>query len=114
MQIGINAEEKGNSILNDEVRHAIRDIRDGKSPGSDGINIEMIKCLEEWGVDRLTKLFNNIYNMGNMPKDFLKNIFIPMPKKSNARECAQFRTICLTSHVLKVLLKILLNRIRTK
>lgn len=62
----------------------------------------------------LTKLLNQIYKSGNIPRDWLKSDFIPIPKKANAHTCEDFRLISLMSHGLKLLLKIIHKRIFKK
>jgi len=59
-------------------------------------------------------LCKNIYNTGNWPTDFTKTMLIPLPKKTNAVECSDHRTISLISHASKIILKILTNRITAK
>ena len=46
------------------------------------------------------------------PQDWKKLVFIPVPKKGNAKECSNYRTIALISHASKVMLKILLARVQ--
>ena len=55
-----------------------------------------------------------IYETGVWPEDFTRAILIPIPKKANASECADHRTISLTSHASKILLKILTKRLEAK
>ncbi|CAF1377520.1 unnamed protein product [Adineta ricciae] len=85
-----------------------------KATGPDGISVEMIQCLDEIGVDVMTKLVNKIYDTGDIPEDLTKSIFIALPKKSGATECELHRTISLMSHVTKILLKILMLRMKNK
>ena len=65
-------------------------------------------------MDPLWKLFNKIFETGQIPTEMLKSIFIAILKKSNALDCENHRTISLMSHTLKLLLKIILQRIRRK
>lgn len=62
----------------------------------------------------MVKLYNQIYRSGVIPKEWLMSTFICLPKKANARECSDHRIISLMSHVLKLLLKIIHNRIYQK
>ncbi|GFR58185.1 RNA-directed DNA polymerase from mobile element jockey-like [Elysia marginata] len=89
-------------------------MKNGKAAGPDQIPIELLKALGNWGIDQLTKLLNRIYDTGNIPKDMLISTFITLQKKPGATECENHRTISLMSHTLKLLLKILLTRIRSK
>lgn len=86
----------------------------GKAVGPDGVHIELIKLLGDFGIDVLVKLFNNIYDTGELPDDWLKSSFLPIPKTSNAKTCNKYRLISLMSHVLKIFLKILHNRMYNK
>ncbi|CAF1369208.1 unnamed protein product [Adineta steineri] len=89
-------------------------MKTNKATGPDGISIEMIQCLDELGVDVMTKLINKIYDTGEIPEDLTKSIFIALPKKPGATECELHRTISLMSHITKVLLKILMMRMKNK
>ena len=108
----INKEMSGLPIMKDEVRKAIKKMKIGKATGPDNIPIEVIVALEDLGVDIVTKLVNCIYDNGEIPKDMLKSIFIPLPKSPGATECGSHRTISLMSHFTKVLLRVLMERMR--
>lgn len=101
-------------IIKSEVIKAIRQSKTGKAPGPDDIHIEIIKLLNDDSIDVLIKLFNDIYESGQMPQDWFHSIFVPIPKKSNANRCDQFRMISLMSQVLKLFLKIIHGRIYNK
>ena len=62
----------------------------------------------------LTKLCREIYISGSWPIDFTKVIMIPLPKKTNATECSDFRTISLMPHASKFMSRILMKRIEGK
>ena len=102
------------SIMEEEVSTALKKMKDGKAVGPDNITTEMIKALEGFGIPTLTKLINNIYDTGHIPSDLSKSIFIALPKKPNANECENHRTISLMRHVTKILLRIIMMRIRNK
>ena len=104
----------GPPILRCEVENAIRKTPNGKAPGEDGITAEMIKILDDFGIDKLLDLYNNMYNTGHIPEELLRSIFITIPKKQKASECADFRTISLMPHTMKIFLKIILERISHK
>jgi len=112
MQLDHNNE--GPKIMEEEVRHALKKTKDGKAAGGDGIAAEMIKALEDFGVERTTRLLNKIYDTGEIPEDMKQSIFIALPKKPGATECTQHRTISLMSHMTKLLLRIIMLRIRSK
>ena len=105
---------EGPPILKSEVRNALRKSQNGKAPGDDGITTEMLKLLEDFGVEKMTELFNDIYSSGHIPDELLKSVYITLPKKARATECADHRTISLMPHVLKVFLKVIQERINHK
>uniref|UniRef100_A0A8D8Q762 Craniofacial development protein 2 n=1 Tax=Cacopsylla melanoneura TaxID=428564 RepID=A0A8D8Q762_9HEMI len=103
--------ESGPNILPEEVTAAIKALRDGKVPGPDGIQAEFLKLLDEMSIKILCNIFNEIYNSGNIPKEWLVSEFIMLPKKQGAKTCGEYRTISLMSHLLKLFLKIIHRRI---
>ena len=105
---------EGPNILKSEVRTAIKMMRKNKAAGPDGVVIEMIETLEEYGVDKLTEIINKIYDDGKFPEDLSKSIFITLPKKPGAVDCEQHRTISLMSPVTKIILRVLLLRSRSR
>ncbi|GFS16897.1 RNA-directed DNA polymerase from mobile element jockey-like [Elysia marginata] len=105
---------EGPPILKAEVEKTINDMKNGKAAGPDQIPIELLQALGNWGIDQLTKLLNRIYDTGNIPKDMLISTFITLQKKPGATGCVNHRTISLMSHRLKLFLRILLTRIRSK
>ena len=100
--------------MKDEVRAAIQNMKGGKATGPDNIAIEQIEAPEEFGISKITILFNEIYDTGHIPKDMLKSVFIALPKKAGATECELHRTISLMSHVTETLLRIVMMRVRNK
>ncbi|XP_072933758.1 uncharacterized protein [Epargyreus clarus] len=105
---------EGLPILKDEVRKALLKAKTGRAAGPDNVYIEVLKLVEEENLDALTKLMNLVYDTGQIPDDWLKSVFITLPKKPNAKKCEEFRTISLMSQVLKLLLSIIHERIRVK
>lgn len=105
---------EGPLILETEVEHAIQSAKNRKACGPDKIEMEILKLLDDGGVELLTRLFNNIYENGEIPSEWLKSEFIAIPKKANSRKCDEFRLISLMSHALKIFLKIIQSRIYKK
>ena len=95
----------GENILKEEVQGVIKSMKDGEAVGTDKISTEMLRALDEENLDSLTKLCNIIYDRGHIPTEMEQSIFVTMPKKANAQNCTDFRTISLISHVTKLLLK---------
>jgi len=104
----------GPSILKGEVEKAIKRLKNKKAPGPDNIHSEVLKLIDENGVCFLTELFNRIYDTGTIPSDWLHSTFITIPKKNNAVQCSDFRTISLMSQALKAFLYIIHERIYPK
>ena len=89
-------------------------MKDGKARGEDGITTEMLKLLDVFTIEKLTEIFNDIYDTGQIPDELARSVYVTIPKKTKATECGDFRTISLMPHVTKLLLKIILERIRIK
>ena len=104
----------GPPIKKDEVREAMRKMKTGKATGPDGLSIELIEALEEYGIEKVTTLLNEIYDTGQIPVDMSRSIFIALPKKTGATDCELHRAISLMSHVTKLLLSIIMIRVRNK
>lgn len=110
----VDRDQKGPDILIDEIYEAIKGMKNGKAAGIDEIPAEFLKMLEGETMTRIVNLCKEIYKTGIWPDDFTKSVVIPIPKKTNAVECSDYRTISLISHASKILLKIINNRIQTK
>lgn len=106
--------ESGPIITINEVKLAIKRAKSGKVVGLDEIPSEIIKILEEETIQLMTAWFNKIYETGTIPNDWLRSTFITIPKKTNAKKCENFRTINLMSHILKVFLRVIHQRIYNK
>ena len=116
---GYNFEEEGDDyqglpILQSEVEAALKVMRPGKAVGEDGIAVEMLEVLGEWGVEVVTKIANCIYDTGGIPNQMAQSVFITIPKKPGTIQCDKFRTISVMSQLSKVVLRIILNRARNK
>ena len=70
--------------------------------GKDKIPIELLQCMEEEGIETITRLINMIYKSGYIPEDFRKYILVPLPKVTKAQDCSDYRTIALISHASKI------------
>ena len=80
--------------------------------GGDGIPVELFQILEDDAVEVLHSICQQIWKTQQWPQDWKRSVFIPVPKKSSAKECSNYRTIVLISHASKVMLKILEARIQ--
>ena len=108
--VQVHIGETGPSISTEEVESALKSMKDGKATGIDEIPTECLKALSAESLSILTELCNKIYSSGYIPDDLLHSVFIKLPKKPNALECSEHRTIALMGHVMKLLLKIILER----
>ena len=98
-------------ILECEVKWALGSITTNKTSGGDGIPVELCQILKDDGVKVLDSICQQIWKTQQWPQDWKRSDFIPIPKKGNAKECSNYRTIALISHVSKVMFKILQARL---
>ena len=99
-------------ILECEVKWAIRSINTSKASGGDGIPVELFQILKDDAVKVLHSVGQQVWKTQQWPQDWKRSVFIPIPKKGNAKECSNYRTISLISHASKVMLKILQARLQ--
>ena len=83
-----------------------------KASGGDGIPVEVFQILKYDDVKVLHSICQQIWKTQQWPQDWKRSVFISIPKKGNAKECSNYHTIALTSHVSKVMLKILQARLQ--
>ena len=106
--------DRGPPILKEEVPKALKNSQLGKAPGDDGITTEMLKALEDFGAEKLTDSYNDIYSTGIFPDELLMSVFITLPKQPRATDCSNYKTISVVPHTLKIFLKIIQYRIGNK
>ena len=99
-------------ILKCKVKWALGSINTNKAGGDDGIPVELLQILKDDAVKVLHSICQQIWKTQQWPQDWKRSVFIPIPKKDNARECLNYRTIVLISHASKVMLKILQARLQ--
>ena len=95
-----------------EVKWALESITMNKASGVDGIPIELFQFLKDDAVKVLLSICQQIWKTQQWPQDWKRSVFIPIPKKGNAKECSDYLTIALFSHARKVALKILEARLQ--
>ena len=83
-----------------------------KPSGGDGIPVELLQILKDDAVKVLHSIRQQIWKPRQWPQDWKRSVFIPIPKKGNAKEWSNYRTITLISHASKVMLKILQERLQ--
>ena len=94
-------------ILECEVKWASGSITMNKASGGDGIPVELFQILKEDAVKVLHSICQQIRKTQQWPQNWKRSVFIPIPKKGNAKECSIYQTIVLISHASRVMLKIL-------
>ena len=99
-------------ILPCEVSAALKEMANGKAAGEDGIAVEMLSVLGEWGVELVTEIANSIYETGRLPEPMTRSVCVTLPKKPGAIECNKFRIISIISQLSKVVLRIVLRRVK--
>ena len=82
-----------------------------KASGGDGIPVELFQILKDDAVKVLHSICQQVWKIQQWPQDWKRSVFIPIPKKGNAKECSNYHTIALISHS-KVMLKILQARLQ--
>ena len=83
-----------------------------KVSGGDGIPVELLQILKDDAVKVLHSICQQIWKTLQWPQDWKRSVFIPIPKKANAKECSNYSAISLISHASKVMLKILQARLQ--
>ena len=83
-----------------------------KASGGDGTPVELFQILKDDAVKGLHSICQQIGKTQQWPQDWNKSVFIPIPKKGNAKECSNYHTLALISHASKVMLKILRARLQ--
>ena len=99
-------------ILECEVKWALGSITRNKYRGGDGIPVELFQILKDDAVKVLHPICQQIWKTQQWPQDCKRSVFIPIPKKVNAKECSNYHTIALISHASKVMLKTLQARLQ--
>ena len=99
-------------ILVCKVRWALESITTNKASGGNGIPAKLFQILKDDAVKVLHSICQQIWKTQQWPQDWKRSVFIPIPKKGNAKECSNYHTIVLISHTSKVMFKILQARLQ--
>ena len=99
-------------ILEYKVKWALGSITMNKVSRGDGIPAEFFQILKDDTVKALQSIWQQIWKTQQWPQDWKRSVFIPIPKKGNAKECSNDHTIALISHTSKVMLKVLQARLQ--
>ena len=99
-------------ILECEVKWALGSITTNKASGGDGIPVELFQILKDDAVKVLHSICQQMWKTQQWPQDWKRSVFIPIPKKGNAKECSNYYTTAHILHAGKVMLKILQARLQ--
>ena len=99
-------------ILECEVKGALESITTNKASGENGIPVEVFQTLKDGAGKMLHSICQQIWNTQQWPQDWKRSVFIPIPKKGNAKECSNYCIISLISHASNIMLKILQVRLQ--
>ena len=91
---------------------ALESITTNKASGGDGIPVKLFQILSDDAVKLLHWIWQQIWKLQQWPQDWKRSVFIPVPKKGNAKECSNYCTVALISHSSKMMLKILQARLQ--
>ena len=80
--------------------------------GEDGIVVEMLRAMGDWGTKQIMQITSFMHDTGEMPKQMRKSLFVTIPKKTGTLECAKHRTIAISSQVSKISLRVVMERMR--
>ena len=89
-------------ILECEVKWTLGSITMNKASGGDGIPVVLFQILKDDALKVLHSICQQIWKTQQWPQDWKRSVFIPITKKGNAKECSNYHTIVLSSHVSKV------------
>ena len=95
-----------------EVKWALGNISTNKASGGDRIPVDLFQILKDDAVKVLHSICQQTWKTQQWPQDWKRSVFIPIPKKGNAKECSNYCTIALISHASKAVLKILQARLQ--
>ena len=103
-----------NCVIREEVKNALRKMKKAKAVGPDELPVEVWKCMEEMGIEFLTRMFNRLLIGEQMPEEW-RNVFIPIYKnKGDAQCCGNYRGIKLMSHTMKAWERFIEARLRDR
>ena len=85
-------------ILECEVKWALESITTNKASGGDGIPVELFQILKDDAVKVSHSICQQIWKTQQWPQDWKRSVFIPIPKRGNAKECSNYHTTALISH----------------
>ena len=99
-------------ILECEIKWALGTITMNKASGGDGIPVDLFQVMKDDAVKVLHSICQQIWKTQLWPQDWKRSVFLPIPKKGNAKECSNYCTVALISHASQVTLKLLQARLQ--
>ena len=108
----MNDGEELDNFMEQEIRASIKGLKEKKEPGADNITAEMLQGGGEHTVKMMHQLCNKIYQEEHVPVDWGRAIIVPLYKKSDKRDCGNYRGISLLSIPGKVFTKVLQQRLK--
>ena len=102
----------GSDIPECEVKWALGSITTNKASGGNGILAELLQILKDHAMKVLHSICQQMWKTQQWPQDWKRSVFIPIPKKGNAKEYSNYCTVTLISHASKVMLKIFQARLQ--
>ena len=108
----IETDEQVDEPTEDEVVKVIKKIKNGKTPGKDGLNGELIKYGGHVLHKAIHELIKQIWKNENMPQEWSQGEIIPLYKKGDRQKVENYRGISLLSNAYKILSNILNNRLK--
>lgn len=109
----INKLQEWPRVEEEEIREIVKNFKSGKSPGPDGLPIELFKTYIDWWAEPLAQLFTLIDKYGTIPEIWLRSIIIPIFKNGDPKEPRNYRPISLLSVIGKIYAKHLLSKLLT-
>ena len=99
-------------ILECKIKWALESITMNNASGGGGIPVDLFQILKDDAVKVLHSICPQSWKTQQRPQNWKRSVFIPIPKKGNAKECSNYRTIAFIPHASKVMLKILQVRLQ--
>ena len=99
-------------ILEGEVKWTLESITTNKASRGDGTPVELFQIQKDDAVKVLHSVCQPTWKTQQGPQDWKRSVFIPIPKKGNAKECSNYHTIALISHAIRIMLRILQARLQ--
>ena len=100
-------------VREEEVRNAVKKMKNGKAPGPSGFTVDMVKAAGENGVKEITRALRKVQRDGEMPREWGESFTVPIYKgKGDALSCNKYRGVRLLEHGMKIWEKILEERLR--